>query len=56
MGGNTKSCTSPCDPIDARRCGAITKLTAHTLSVALNRLSGAAELLHIKELAFPKPN
>lgn len=34
----------------------ITKLTAHTLSVALNRLSGAAELLHIKELAFPKPN
>jgi hypothetical protein len=34
----------------------ITKLTAHTLSVALNRLSGAANALHIKALAFPQPN
>jgi hypothetical protein len=34
----------------------ITKLTAHTLSVALNRLTGAANALHIKALAFPKPN
>ena len=34
----------------------ITKLTAHTLSIALNRLTGAADLLHIKALAFPKPN
>lgn len=34
----------------------ITKLTAHTLSVALNRLSGAPDVLHIKALAFPKPN
>jgi IS5 family transposase len=34
----------------------ITKLTAHTLSVALKRLSGATDILPIKELAFPKPN
>jgi hypothetical protein len=33
----------------------ITKLTAHTLSVALNRLLGAATALQIKALAFPKP-
>jgi IS5 family transposase len=32
-----------------------TKLTAHTLSVYLNRLLGKADVLHIKELAFPKP-
>lgn len=34
----------------------ITKLTAHTLCVVLNRLSGAADVLRIKALAFPKPN
>lgn len=33
----------------------ITKLTAHTLCVALNRLTEAADVLHIKALAFPKP-
>jgi hypothetical protein len=33
----------------------ITKLTAHTLSVTLNRLLGAANILQIKTLAFPKP-
>ena len=30
-----------------------TKLTAHTLSVYLNRLIGKANVLHIKALAFP---
>jgi hypothetical protein len=30
------------------------KLTAHTLSVYLNRLFGEVEFLHIKKLAFPK--
>jgi len=34
----------------------ITKLTAHTLCVTLNRLLGNPNLLHIKALAFPKPN
>ena len=33
----------------------ITKLTAHTLSVTLNRLLGTANVLQIKALAFPKP-
>jgi hypothetical protein len=33
----------------------ITKLTAHTLSVALNRFLGNPNILHIKALAFPKP-
>ena len=33
----------------------ITKLTAHTLSIALNRLLGAPNVLRIKALAFPKP-
>ncbi len=33
----------------------ITKLTAHTLSVTLNRMVGAASVLRIKTLAFPKP-
>jgi Transposase DDE domain len=33
----------------------LTKLTAHTLCVHLNRLRGAPEALRIKELAFPKP-
>jgi hypothetical protein len=33
----------------------ITKLTAHTLSVYVNRLLGKADVLHIKELAFPAP-
>ena len=32
-----------------------TKLTAHTLSVHLNRLLGAADVLRIKALAFPHP-
>jgi hypothetical protein len=32
-----------------------TKLTAHTLCVHLNRLRGAPDVLHIKELAFPNP-
>jgi len=34
----------------ARLC---TKLTAHTLCVALNRLTGTSAWLHIKQLAFP---
>jgi hypothetical protein len=34
----------------------ITKLTAHTVSVVLNRLRGVADVLHIKALAFPSPN
>lgn len=34
----------------------ITKLTAHTLSVCLNRLFGNPNVLRIKALAFPKPN
>lgn len=34
----------------------ITKLTAHTLCVTLNRLIGVANVLHIKSLAFPNPN
>lgn len=33
-----------------------TKLTAHTLSVYLNRLLGKADVLRIKHLAFPAPN
>ena len=33
----------------------ITKLTAHTLSVVLNRLVGNPNVLQIKALAFPKP-
>jgi hypothetical protein len=33
----------------------ITKLTAHTLSVALNRLLGNPTVLRIKALAFPTP-
>jgi Transposase DDE domain len=33
----------------------ISKLTAHTLSLALNRLLGAANVLQIKALAFPNP-
>jgi hypothetical protein len=33
----------------------ITKVTAHTVSLALNRLLGAPNLLRIKALAFPKP-
>lgn len=33
----------------------ITKLTAHTLCLSLNRLLGAANVLQIKRLAFPKP-
>jgi hypothetical protein len=33
----------------------LTKLTAHTLCVTLNRLLGAANVLQIKALAFPKP-
>jgi hypothetical protein len=33
----------------------ITKLTAHTLCLYLNRLLGKADVLHIKELAFPEP-
>jgi len=32
-----------------------TKLAAHTLSVHLNRLLGAADVLRIKTLAFPQP-
>ena len=32
-----------------------TKPTAHTLSVHLNRLLGAADVLRIKALAFPQP-
>jgi hypothetical protein len=32
-----------------------TKLTAHTLCISLNRLLGKANVLHIKELAFPTP-
>jgi hypothetical protein len=31
----------------------LTKLTAHTLCVHLNRLRGTPDVLHIKELAFP---
>jgi hypothetical protein len=31
------------------------KLTAHTLSVYVNRLLGKPDVLHIKELAFPTP-
>jgi hypothetical protein len=34
----------------------ITKLTAHTVSVYLNRLLGHPDVLHIKALAFPSPN
>jgi hypothetical protein len=34
----------------------ITKLTAHTLSVVLNRLLGNPNVLRIKALAFPTPN
>jgi hypothetical protein len=34
----------------------ITKLTAHTVSVYLNRLLGVPDVLHIKALAFPSPN
>jgi hypothetical protein len=34
----------------------ITKRTAHTVSVYLNRLLGAPDVLHIKALAFPSPN
>jgi hypothetical protein len=34
----------------------ITKLTAHTLCLSLNRLRGAAHVLQIKPLAFPTPN
>lgn len=34
----------------------ITKLTAHTLCVALNRFTGAADVLRLKALAFPRPN
>jgi hypothetical protein len=34
----------------------ITKLTAHTCSVYLNRLLGASAVLQLKALAFPKPN
>jgi hypothetical protein len=33
-----------------------TKLTAHTLCLALNRLLGKTDFLHLKELAFPQPN
>lgn len=33
----------------------ITKLTAHTLCLSLNRLLGTANILQIKALAFPKP-
>jgi hypothetical protein len=33
----------------------LTKLTAHTLCVTLNRLRGSANVLRIKTLAFPKP-
>lgn len=33
----------------------ITKLTAHTVCLFLNRLLGATNLLQIKTLAFPKP-
>ncbi len=33
-----------------------TKLTAHTLCLCLTRLLGTASPLHIKALAFPKPN
>jgi len=33
-----------------------TKLTAHTLCLHLNRLLGAADILRIKALAFPRPN
>jgi len=33
----------------------ITKLTAHTLCLSLNRLLGAANVLQIKRLAFPTP-
>jgi hypothetical protein len=32
-----------------------TKLTAHTLSVYLNRRLSKTDVLHIKELAFPRP-
>ena len=32
-----------------------TKLTAHTLSVHLNRLLGSTDVLRIKALAFPQP-
>ena len=32
------------------------KLTAHTLCIAINRLMGKADFLQIKELAFPTPN
>jgi hypothetical protein len=31
----------------------LTKLTAHTVCVYLNRLLGKPAVLHIKELAFP---
>lgn len=34
----------------------ITKLTAHTLCLSLNRLRGAANVLQIKSLAFPPPH
>ena len=34
----------------------ITKLTAHTLCISLNRLRGAATVLQIKPFAFPAPN
>jgi hypothetical protein len=33
----------------------LTKLTAHTLSVHLNRLRGNPDALHLKALAFPPP-
>ena len=33
-----------------------TKLTAHTLCLHLNRLLATPEVLHIKALAFPRPN
>lgn len=33
-----------------------TKVTAHVLCVYLNRLVGNPDVLHIKALAFPKPN
>jgi Transposase DDE domain len=32
------------------------KLAAHTLSVYVNRLLGKADILRIKDLAFPRPN
>jgi hypothetical protein len=34
----------------------LTKLTAHTLCLSLNRLLGKAAFRHLKELAFPMPN